>query len=642
MLTITLPDNSKKVFDEPVSIEDVAANIGKGLLKATVAGKIDGVLKDGTDLIQQDCSLEIVRNVDPEGIEIIRHSCAHLFGHALKQLFPEAKMAIGPVIDDGFYYDIDLEYKLTEEDLREIENRMKELASTEYSVIKKVVSRKEAKKVFKDRKEDYKLKIIDDIPEDEIIALYFHEEYVDMCKGPHVTSMRHLKSFKLLNISGAYWRGDSKGKMLQRIYGTAWNTEKELNLYLSNIEEASKRDHRKLGQKYDLFHFQEEAPGMVFWHPKGWTIFRILEDYIREKLKTSGYEEIKTPEVVDRKLWEKSGHWDKYRENMYITEIDEDHANEKRVNALKPMSCPCHVQVYNQGLKSYRDLPIRYSEFGSCHRYEPSGTLHGLMRVRQMTQDDGHIFCSEDQIEDEAGSFISILSNIYKELGFDKLDIKLSTRPEQRVGTDEIWDKAEQALEAAINSQGISYEIAEGDGAFYGPKIDFVLTDSLNREWQCGTLQADFNMPERLDASYVGKDGERHIPVMLHRAFLGSFERFIGILIEQYAGDFPVWLAPIQAVAINISEKHAKKTNEITNILKNKGFRVNSDLRNEKIAYKIRHHSMQKVPFIIVLGDKEIETSTLAIRDRSGSDLGSMSIDAFSKILNNKIKSKEV
>ena len=551
-------------------------------------------------------------------------------------------MAIGPVIHDGFYYDIDLENKLTEEDLREIENRMRELASSEYSVIKKVVSRKEAKKVFKDRKEDYKLKIIDEIPEDEIIALYFHEEYVDMCKGPHVTSMRHLKSFKLLNISGAYWRGDSKGKMLQRIYGTAWNTEKELNLYLSNIEEASKRDHRKLGQKYDLFHFQEEAPGMVFWHPKGWTIFRILEDYIREKLKTSGYEEIKTPEVVDRKLWEKSGHWDKYRENMYITEIDEEHANEKRVNALKPMSCPCHVQVYNQGLKSYRDLPIRYSEFGSCHRYEPSGTLHGLMRVRQMTQDDGHIFCSEDQIEDEAGSFISILSNIYKELGFDKLDIKLSTRPEQRVGTDEIWDKAEQALEAAINSQGISYEIAEGDGAFYGPKIDFVLTDSLNREWQCGTLQADFNMPERLDASYVGKDGERHIPVMLHRAFLGSFERFIGILIEQYAGDFPVWLAPIQAVAINISEKHAKKTNEITNILKNKGFRVNSDLRNEKIAYKIRHHSMQKVPFIIVLGDKEIETSTLAIRDRSGSDLGSMSIDAFSKILNKKIKSKEV
>ena len=642
MLTITLPDNSKKVFDEPVSIEDVAANIGKGLLKATVAGKIDGVLKDGTDLIQQDCSLEIVRNVDKEGIEIIRHSCAHLFGHALKQLFPEAKMAIGPVIDDGFYYDIDLENKLTEEDLREIENRMRELASTEYSVIKKIVSRKEAKKVFKDRKEDYKLKIIDDISEDEIIALYFHEEYVDMCKGPHVTSMRHLKSFKLLNTSGAYWRGDSKGKMLQRIYGTAWNTEKELNLYLSNIEEASKRDHRKLGQKYDLFHFQEEAPGMVFWHPKGWTIFRILEDYIREKLKISGYEEIKTPEVVDRKLWEKSGHWDKYRENMYITEIDEEHANEKRVNALKPMSCPCHVQVYNQGLKSYRDLPIRYSEFGSCHRYEPSGTLHGLMRVRQMTQDDGHIFCSEDQIEDEAGSFISILSNIYKELGFDKLDIKLSTRPEQRVGTDEIWDKAEQALETAINSQGISYEIAEGDGAFYGPKIDFVLTDSLNREWQCGTLQADFNMPERLDASYVGKDGERHIPVMLHRAFLGSFERFIGILIEQYAGDFPVWLAPIQAVAINISEKHAKKTYEITNILKNKGFRVNSDLRNEKIAYKIRHHAMQKVPFIIVLGDKEIETSTLAIRDRSGSDLGSMSIDAFSKILNNKIKSKEV
>ena len=642
MITVTLPDNSKKTYNESISIDDVAADIGKGLFKATVAGKIDGVLKDGSDLIEKDCSLEIIRNVDQEGIEIIRHSCAHLFGHAIKQLYPEAKMAIGPVIEDGFYYDIDLEHKLSEVELGEIENRMKELASKEYAVIKKIVSKNEAIKVFKERKEDYKLKIVDDIPEDEIIALYFHEEYIDMCKGPHVTSMRHLKSFKLLNVSGAYWRGDSKGKMLQRIYGTAWNTEKELKQYIFNIEEASKRDHRKLGQKYDLFHFQEEAPGMVFWHPKGWTIFRILEDYIREKLKISGYEEIKTPEVVDRKLWEKSGHWDKYRENMYITEIDEEHANEKRVNALKPMSCPCHVQVYNQGLKSYRDLPIRYSEFGSCHRYEPSGTLHGLMRVRQMTQDDGHIFCSEDQIEEEAGSFIKILSNIYKELGFDKLDIKLSTRPEQRVGTDEIWDKAEKALEAAIASQNISYEIAEGDGAFYGPKIDFVLTDSLNREWQCGTLQADFNMPERLDASYVGKDGERHIPVMLHRAFLGSFERFIGILIEQYAGDFPVWLAPIQAVAINISEKHAKKTEEITNILKKRGFRVNSDLRNEKITYKIRHHSMQKVPYIIVLGDKEIESSTLAIRDRSGSDLGTMSIEAFSDILNKKIESKEV
>jgi len=642
MVTITLPDNTKKSFNSSVSIEDVAADIGKGLFKATVAGKVDGVLKDGSDLLEKDCSLEIIRNSDQEGLEIIRHSCAHLFGHALKQIYPEAKMAIGPVIDDGFYYDIDFEKKLTEEDLLKIEERMKELASKEYKVIKKIVSRKEAQKVFKDRKEEYKLKIIDDIPEDEIIALYYHEEYIDMCKGPHVTSMRHLKSFKLLNVSGAYWRGDSKGKMLQRIYGTAWNTDKELKKYISNLEEASKRDHRKLGQKYDLFHFQEEAPGMVFWHPKGWTIFRILEDYIREKLRISGYEEIKTPEVVDRKLWEKSGHWDKYRENMYITEIDEEHANEKRVNALKPMSCPCHVQVYNQGLKSYRDLPIRYSEFGSCHRYEPSGTLHGLMRVRQMTQDDGHIFCSEDQIEEEAGAFINILSEIYKELGFDKLDIKLSTRPEQRVGTDEIWDKAEKALEAAINEQGISYEIAEGDGAFYGPKIDFVLTDSLNREWQCGTLQADFNMPERLDASYVGTDGERHVPVMLHRAFLGSFERFIGILIEQYAGDFPLWLAPIQAVAINISEKHAEKTKEITDILKNKGFRVNSDLRNEKIAYKIRHHSMQKVPFIIVLGDKEIESSTLAIRDRKGSDLGSMSIDAFSKILNNKIESKEV
>ena len=642
MIKITLPDNSTKNFDSSISIDDVAAEIGKGLFKATVAGKVDGTLKDGSDILDKDCSLEIVRNVDQEGLEIIRHSCAHLFGHALKQLFPEAKMAIGPVIENGFYYDIDFDEKLSEKDLEAIEQRMKELAAKEYPVIKKIVSRKEAQRVFKERKEQYKLEIIKDIPEDEIIALYYHEEYVDMCKGPHVTSMRHLKSFKLLNVSGAYWRGDSKGKMLQRIYGTAWNTEKELKKYINNLEEASKRDHRKLGQKYDLFHFQEEAPGMVFWHPKGWTIFRILEEYIRDKLQTSGYEEIKTPQVVDRKLWEKSGHWDKYRENMYITEIDEEHANEKRVNALKPMNCPCHVQIYNQGLKSYRDLPIRYSEFGSCHRYEPSGTLHGLMRVRQMTQDDGHIFCTEDQIEEEALSFINVLSEIYQELGFEKLDIKLSTRPNERVGSDKIWDKAENALEEAIKKHGISYEVAEGDGAFYGPKLDFVLTDSLNREWQCGTLQADFNIPERLEASYVGDDGNRHIPVMLHRAFLGSFERFIGILIEQYAGEFPLWLAPIQAVAINISEKHAQKTDEITNILKKKGFRVNSDLRNEKIAYKIRHHSMQKVPFIIVLGDKEIDTSTLAIRDRKGSDLGTMSIEAFSDILSNKIQSKEV
>ena len=642
MIKITLPDNSTKNFDSSISIDDVAAEIGKGLFKATVAGKVDGILKDGSDILDKDCSLEIVRNVDQEGLEIIRHSCAHLFGHALKQLFPEAKMAIGPVIENGFYYDIDFDEKLSEKDLEAIEQRMKELAAKEYPVIKKIVSREEALKVFKERKEQYKLEIIKDIPANEIIALYYHEEYVDMCKGPHVTSMRHLKSFKLLNVSGAYWRGDSKGKMLQRIYGTAWNTEKELKKYINNLEEASKRDHRKLGQKYDLFHFQEEAPGMVFWHPKGWTIFRILEEYIRDKLQTSGYEEIKTPQVVDRKLWEKSGHWDKYRENMYITEIDEEHANEKRVNALKPMNCPCHVQIYNQGLKSYRDLPIRYSEFGSCHRYEPSGTLHGLMRVRQMTQDDGHIFCTEDQIEEEALSFINVLSEIYQELGFEKLDIKLSTRPNERVGSDKIWDKAENALEEAIKKHGISYEVAEGDGAFYGPKLDFVLTDSLNREWQCGTLQADFNIPERLEASYVGDDGNRHIPVMLHRAFLGSFERFIGILIEQYAGEFPLWLAPIQAVAINISEKHAQKTDEITNILKKKGFRVNSDLRNEKIAYKIRHHSMQKVPFIIVLGDKEIDSSTLAIRDRKGSDLGTMSIEAFSDILSNKIQSKEV
>ena len=642
MVSITLPDNSVKKFESPISIEDIALSIGSGLHKATVAGKINGVLKDASDLVENDCSLEIIKNTDQEGIEIIRHSCAHLFGHAIKQLFPEAKMAIGPVIDNGFYYDIDLEEKLSEDDLSKIEKRMFKLASSGYKVEKKIVSKKEAKKVFEDRKEPYKLEIIDGIPEEEIIALYHHEEYIDMCKGPHVTSMHHLKSFKLLNISGAYWRGDSKGKMLQRIYGTAWNSEKDLKKYLSNLEEAAKRDHRKLGQKYDLFHFQEEAPGMVFWHPKGWALFRVLEDFVREKLLISGYEEIKTPQVLDRKLWEKSGHWEKYRENMYITEIDEEHAKEKRVNALKPMSCPCHVQIYNKGLKSYRDLPIRYSEFGSCHRYEASGTLHGLMRVRQMTQDDGHIFCTEDQLESEAKKFIDILSGMYKELGFEKLDIKLSTRPEVRVGSDEVWDKAELSLENAIKNQGIPYEIAEGDGAFYGPKLDFVLTDSLSREWQCGTMQADFNMPERLDASYVGEDGNRHNPVMIHRAFLGSFERFIGILIEQYGGDFPVWLSPIQATIINISEKHAKKSMEIANFLKNNGFRVNSDLRNEKIAYKIRHHSMQKIPYILVIGDKELEENVISVRDRSGNDLGKMTVNAFSEMLIKKIESKEV
>ena len=642
MIKITLPDNSTKSFEKPISIEDLAKSIGPGLAKATIAGKIDGNLIDAVDLLEKDCAVEIIRDQDQEGIEIIRHSCAHLFGHALKQLFPEAKMAIGPIIENGFYYDVDLEHSLTQEDLDSLETRMKNLAKTKYQVIKKVTPKKDAVKIFKERKEPYKLEILKDIPDDETVGLYHHEEYIDMCRGPHVNTMAHIKAFKLTHVAGAYWRGDSKNKMLQRVYGTAWNSEKDLKKYLNNVEEASKRDHRKLGQKYDLFHFQEEAPGMVFWHPKGWTVYRILEDFIRTEQINCGYEEIKTPQVVDRKLWEKSGHWDKYRENMFITEIDEEHANEKRTNALKPMNCPCHVQVYNQGLKSYRDLPLRLAEFGSCHRYEASGTLHGLMRVRGFTQDDGHIFCTEDQIQDETKRFIELLSKIYSELGFKKFDIKLSTRPEIRVGSDETWDKAESALESAIENLNLPYEVSEGDGAFYGPKLDFVLTDALNREWQCGTFQADFVLPERMEANYVGDDGERHHPVMIHRAILGSFERFIGILIEEYDGSFPVWLAPIQAVIMNISDKHVEKAQEYEKKLSSWGFRAKLDLRNEKITYKIRDHSIQRIPFQLIVGDREVENNSVSIRTRKGEDLGSLTLEEFKKLLDKIIKSKEV
>ena len=642
MIEITLPDNSKKQFDNSVSAIEVARSIGAGLAKATVAAKVNGKLIDATDLIEKDCSLEIIRAQDQEGLEIIRHSCAHLFGHALKQLFPKAKMAIGPVIKNGFYYDVDLDNSLTQDDLQKIELRMKELASSEYFVKKEVVPKKVAEEVFKKRKESYKLEILKDIDDEETVGLYHHEEYIDMCRGPHVDSMRHVKAFKLSHVAGAYWRGDSKNKMLQRVYGTLWNSDKELKKHLSNLEEASKRDHRKLGQKFDLFHFQDEAPGMVFWHPKGWTIFRILEDFIREKQLRAGYEEIRTPQVIDRKLWEKSGHWEKYRENMYITEIDEEQANEKRVNALKPMSCPGHVQIYNQGIKSYRDLPVRLAEFGCCHRHEASGTLHGLMRVRQLTQDDGHIFCTDEQIESETQEFIKILSEVYTELGFNDFKINLSTRPEIRVGSDLIWDKAEKALEDAIDKLNLDYEISAGDGAFYGPKLDFVLTDAIDREWQCGTLQLDFNLPERLDAKYVGEDGEKHQPVMMHRAILGSVERFIGILIEEYDGNFPIWLAPIQAVIMNISQKHEEKATEYADFLKSKGFRVKLDLRNEKITYKIRDHSIQRVPFQLVVGDKEQNSNSLSVRARKGEDLGSMKLDEFSNFLSKKIKSKEV
>jgi threonyl-tRNA synthetase len=641
MPEITLPDNSKRNFKVPLTIEELAFDIGPGLAKATIAGKINGKLVDASEEIIEDASVEIITAKDPEGLEIIRHSCAHLLAHALKQLYPGVKLAIGPVIENGFYYDILLNESLRDEDLINIENRMIKLAKKNYSVVRKVVEREEALSVFLDRDEPYKQNLVKEIPEDEIIALYEHEEYVDMCRGPHVTNTKHLNAFKLTKLAGAYWKGDSNNEMLQRIYGTAWRTSQELEEYLNQIEEAEKRDHRKIGKQLNLFHFQEEAPGMVFWHPKGWTIFREMEDYIRGKQIESGYEEIRTPQVVDRKLWEESGHWDKYRENMFITEIDEEHANDKRTNALKPMNCPCHVQIYNQGLKSYRDLPVRFSEFGSCHRYEASGTLHGLMRVRAFTQDDGHIFCTENQIQKETGDFIELLSDIYKDLGFLKFDIKLSTRPEVRVGSDEVWDKAEAALEEAIKNLNLPYEVAEGDGAFYGPKLDFILTDALGREWQCGTFQADFILPERLDSKYVGEDGERHQPVMIHRAILGSFERFIGILIENHGGALPAWLAPTQAVILNITDKQDEYSQKIRDLLKKSGFRAQSDLRKEKIAYKIRDHSMQKIPYLLIVGDKEVENNTVSVRARGGEDLGTMSLDEFKDRLLKEVNAKQ-
>ena len=641
MPQITLPDNSKRSYDQPISIDEVARDIGSGLAKATVAGKINGKLVDASEIITEDCKLQIVTIEDNEGLEIVRHSCAHLFAHALKQIYPDAQMAIGPVIKDGFYYDIKLERSLTDEDLKKIEARMKKLAKTKYDVVREVVSKKKAIDTFKKRNEPYKVNLAEEIPENEIIALYHHEEYIDMCRGPHVTNMRHLKAFKLMKVSGAYWKGDSKNEMLQRVYGTAWPQNKDLENYISQQEEAEKRDHRKLGRQLDLFHFQEEAPGMVFWHPKGWAIYSALKDFIKTKQDEYGYQEINTPQIVDRKLWEASGHWDKYRENMFITEIDEDHANEKRTNALKPMNCPCHVQVFNQGLRSYRDLPIRLSEFGSCHRYEASGTLHGLMRVRGFTQDDGHIFCTEDQIQEETKLFIELLSDIYSTLGFDNFEIKLSTRPEVRAGSDEVWDKAELALENAIKNLNLPYEVVEGDGAFYGPKLDFVLIDALGRDWQCGTFQADFILPERLDAKFVGPDSERYYPVMIHRAVLGSFERFIGVLIEHYGGALPVWLSPIQAEILNITDKQADYCQNLTNLLKKNGFRAHSDLRNEKITYKIRDHSLQKTPFLLIAGNREMENNTIAVRARGGEDLGEMSIDSLIQMLQQTVYEKK-
>ena len=638
-MNISLPDGSIREIKTGLTGLDLAKDIGPGLAKAAIAVTVNGIQKDLSDPILEDSEVSIITIDSDEGLEIMRHTLtAQVLARAVKNLYPETKLAIGPTIADGFYYDFEFKKPISYEDLEIIENGMKKIVSANSSITKVLHTKKEASKVFKSKGEEYKELIINESDQEDDFQLYYQNDcdFVDLCRGPHLPSLKHIGSFKLTKLAGAYWKGDSKNKMLTRIYGTAWKNEKDLNAYLNSIEEAEKRDHRKLGKEMKLFHFQEEAPGMVFWHPNGWTIYRLLQDFIRNKLQEYDYQEINTPQVVDRKLWEASGHWDKYRENMFITEIDEEHANEKRVNALKPMNCPCHVQVYNQGLKSYRDLPLRYAEFGSCHRYEASGTMHGLMRVRGFTQDDGHIFCTEDQIESETKLFIELLSSIYSDLGFNNFDIKLSTRPETRVGSDEVWDKAENALESAIKKLDLPYEIANGDGAFYGPKLDFVLTDAIGREWQCGTFQADFNLPDRLDAEYVAEDGQKQMPVMIHRAILGSFERFIGVLIENYSGRLPFWLAPVQVAVSTIISDVNNYASEIIDELENAGIRCKADLRNEKISYKVREHSAAKVPVIIAIGKREAEAKTVSIR-RIGSDkTESMSFDDALKLLSSE------
>lgn len=605
MVAITLPDGSIKQFDGNTTVMQVAQSIGAGLAKATVAGRVNGRLVDASDPITTDATVEIITPKDDAGLEIIRHSTAHLLGHAVKQLYPDVKMVIGPVIDDGFYYDIYSERPFTLDDMAKIEARMIQLINQDYDVIKKMTPRDEVIKTFLERGETYKLRLVEDMPDETHMGLYHHQEYIDMCRGPHVPNTRFLKAFKLTKMSGAYWRGDAKNEQLQRIYGTAWADKKQLKAYLQRLEEAEKRDHRKIGKALNLFHMQEQAPGMVFWHPNGWTIWQVLEQYMRKVQKDNGYLEIKTPQIVDRSLWEKSGHWDNYGEMMFTT------ASEKRDYAIKPMNCPCHVQVFNQGLKSYRDLPLRLAEFGSCHRNEPSGSLHGIMRVRGFTQDDAHIFCTNAQIRQEALNFIKLTLDVYKDFGFDHIQMKLSTRPEKRVGADELWDLAEQALADALDNAGLDWELQAGEGAFYGPKIEFSLQDCIGRVWQCGTLQLDFNLPERLDAEFVGESGERERPVMLHRAILGSFERFIGILIEHYAGLFPAWLAPQQVVVMNITDKQADSVGDVVSKLNTKGYRAISDLRNEKIGFKIRERTLERIPFMLILGDKEVESLSL-------------------------------
>ena len=621
-MNITLPDGSVRALKAGSNGLDLANDIGPGLAKAAIAVSVNGIQQDLCDSINEDSEVSIITIDSDEGLEIMRHTLtAQVLARAVKNLYPDAKLAIGPTIKDGFYYDFEFVKSITPDDLDKIEKEMQKIIGSKSVITKKLHSKKDALNVFSSIGESYKESIINESGQEDNFQLYYQEDgaFVDLCRGPHLPSLKHIGAFKLTKLAGAYWKGDSKNKMLTRIYGTAWKNEKDLNAYMHSIEEAEKRDHRKIGKEMNLFHFQEEAPGMVFWHPNGWTVYRLLQDFMRDKLQAFDYQEINTPLVVDRKLWEASGHWDKYRENMFITEIDEEHANEKRINALKPMNCPCHVQVYNQGLKSYRDLPVRYAEFGSCHRYEASGTMHGLMRVRGFTQDDGHIFCTEEQIETETKLFIELLSSTYKDLGFEKFDIKLSTRPEIRVGSDEVWDKAESALEAAIQKLDLPYEIEEGDGAFYGPKLDFVLTDAIGREWQCGTFQADFNLPERLDAEYVGEDGKKHMPVMIHRAVLGSFERFIGVLIENYSGKLPFWLSPIQVIVATIISDVDDYAAEISNALEETGIRCDLDLRNEKISYKVREHSSKKVPIILVIGKNEKNDRTVSVR-RIGSN----------------------
>ena len=627
MISVTLPDGSQRQFDHPVSIFDVANDIGAGLARAALAGKVNGQLVDTTHIIDQDADVAIITERDDEGLDIIRHSTSHLMAQAVKQLFPEAQVTIGPVIEDGFYYDFSYAPGFTPEDLASIEKRMQEIVKQDIAVVREEVSREAGIELFREMGEDYKAEILEDIPKGETLSLYRQGDFIDLCRGPHVPSTGKLKAFKLMKLAGAYWRGNSDNEMLQRVYGTAWQDKKALKQYIFRLEEAEKRDHRKIAKNLDLFHLQEEAPGMIFWHDNGWRIYREVENYIRDVLQKNDYQEVRTPQVVDRSLWEKSGHWDKFGDMIFTTETD------NRDYAIKPMNCPCHVQIFNQGLKSYRDLPLRMAEFGSCHRNEPSGTLHGLMRLRSFTQDDAHIFCTEDQIQSEVSVFMDLLQDVYADFGFNEIIVKLSTRPENRVGSDEVWDKAEHALERALNDKGLDWDLQPGEGAFYGPKIEFSLKDCLGRVWQCGTIQVDFSMPGRLDATYIADDGSKQVPVMLHRAILGSLERFIGILVEEYAGSFPTWLAPRQIVVMGISQNQSEYVKKITKELQNKGFRADLDLRNEKIGYKIREQTLRRVPYLIVVGDREAQQNAVAVRTRKGEDLGVMTLDEFAEIL---------